>query len=823
MSFYDAIRIGASGAVDFEVERSLRFNDGDAPKLQRTLGSSGNRRTFTWSGWVKRGAFGHQALFSSTTEVGSGNSHTYLIFNSSHQLNAQSYNYSGGTAYNLITNQLFRDPSAWYHIVWAVDTTQSTSSNRIKLYVNGEQVTSFSTAVYPSQDYEGLINNSSYKMLMGNAFPSLTNNSPFDGYLAEATFIDGLQLTPTSFGETNAATGQWVPINTSGLTFGTNGFRLKFSDNSGTTATTLGKDSSGNGNNFTPSNFSVSAGKDDDSMFDTPTNNFPTLSPLDKSLVGTMSNGNLRISYNYKPASKTFRSTMALPSTGKIYWEWENEETTAGRWQTGLVRYTNEAGVVDFQGYNDADYLSVSFGGSMWNGTTHINPAWSSYPTFYSGERVAIAIDCSNGKVWIGKVASNGSTTWYDDDGTTDGDPAGGTNETCTLASFTTATEWMPVVMWHDGGAASSTTYTSNINFGNHSFLGTIPTGFEKLSSKVLDEPTILLPDKHFDTLLYTETGSSQNITGLEFQPDWVWIKKRNSSENHNTADAVRGAGLSLRPNTNGAETSSSGAINAFLSTGFTVVDAGETNENGHTYAGWNWNAGGSTVTNGDGSIDTQVRANTTAGFSIITYTGNGSSGATIGHGLGVAPDVVIIKRRDGSNSWQVFHQSLGAGKFMDISSNYIVETSSNRWNDTAPTSSVITLGNNSNVNSNTGTCVGYVFSEVEGYSKFGSYTGNGNADGTFVYTGFRPALVILKNTDTVKHWGIFDNKRIGFNVENYALFPSDTAAEDTADYIDFVSNGFKLRSTALFQNKSGDEFIYLAFAETPFRNARAR
>ena len=941
MPFSDAIRIGASGAGDYEVERSLRFNDGDSPSLTRSPSGSGNQSTFTFSWWQKitqpndypiTFSCGATSITTGFWEMRIGSIGLYLRFKDS-------------STVVLNSNDKFRDPSAWYHCVIAVDTTQATSSNRIKMYVNNRQITSFENENYPSQNFNNFRVNSTDQHQWGYGKSSSgAVDGPLDSYLAEINFIDGSQYDPSYFGETDAVTGQWNPKKYTG-SYGTNGYYLNFSDNSGTTATTLGKDSSGNGNNFTPNNFSVAAGKDDDSSFDTPTNNFPTLSPVDKSLVGTMSNGNLRISYNYKPASKTFRSTMALPSTGKIYWEWENEETTAGRWQTGLVRYTNEAGVVDFQGYNDVDYLSVSFGGSMWNGTTHINPAWSSYPSFYSGERVAFAIDCSNGKVWIGKVASNGSTTWYDDDGTTDGDPANGTNETCTLTSFTTATEWMPVVMWHDGGSASSTTYTSNINFGNHSFLGTVPNGFGKLCSANLSNPTIKLPNKHFDTLLYSGTGSSQNITGLEFQPDWVWIKKRSGSDNNNTADAVRGAGLSLRPNTTGAETSSSGAINAFLSNGFTVVDAGETNEGGHTYVGWNWNAGdtdgktytvkvvsdsgnkyrfdnfgtsavtldlveggtyifnmddssnathpfsigtaanGTVYTSGityfldgvsktysqytsgfssastrrlhitvpasapqlyywcsahsgmggaintnstlgssnfDGSIQATAKVNASAGFSIVTFSGSGNR--TIGHGLGVAPQVIIMKGRNVSDQWTVGHQQLDASnpwhKGIPLNTTASTQDNATFWNDTAPTSTVFSKGTwDDGYN-----MVAYCFSEVAGYSKFGKYTGNGNADGTFVFTGFRPAWIMLKRIDTTNNWHIADNKRQNpFNVVTAQIYPNLSNAEVAQSDLDIVSNGFKIRNSAAFENANGGTYIYFAFAEAPFKNARAR
>nr|ADI17105.1 hypothetical protein [uncultured gamma proteobacterium HF0070_03O15] len=232
---------------------------------------------------------------------------------------------------------------------------------------------------------------------------------------------------------------------------------------------------------------------------------------------------------------------------------------------------------------------------------------------------------------------------------------------------------------------------------------------------------------------------------------------------------------------------------------------------------------------NFDGSIQTITKVNANAGFSIVSFTGNATSGATVGHGLGVAPKVLFVKERGNTNNWVVYHQSLGSTGggdtyvlFLDL--NYDKGGGfAGGFNNTSPTSSVFSLGNSNETNRSSGNFITYCFSEVAGYSKFGSYTGNGNANGTFVFTGFRPALVILKNTNTVKHWGLFDNKRIGFNVENYALFPSDTSGDDTSDYIDFLSNGFKLRSTALFLNKSGDEFIYLAFAESPFKNARAR
>jgi len=813
-----------AGKKAYEVERSLRFNDDDTAYLSRDFGSGGNRKKWTFSAWIKRGNLGGSAgemrIFGGDTNA----SHIFIASNDelTWDVAAPGSSASG----NLNTTQLFRDPSAWFHLVCALDTDESTADNRMRMYVNGAEITDFGSRTNPSSGYAlNAINADGDRATHTLGYRTSAQGSAgmeFDGYMAEINFIDGQQYDASYFGKTDPITGQWNPKKYTGG-YGTTGFYLNFSDNSDTSATTLGKDSSGNGNNWTPNNFSVAAGKDDDSSFDSPTNNFPTLSPVDRSLVGTISNGSLRVSYNYKPASKSWRSTMALPSTGKIYWEWENEETTAGRWQTGLVRYTDEAGVVDFQGYNDVNYVSISFGGSTWNGTTHMS-SWPSF-SFYSGERAAIAIDCSNGKLWVGKVASNGSTTWYANDGGTDGDPAGGTNESFTIPNFTTATEWMPHIVWHDGGGASSTTFTSNINFGNHSFLGTVPTGFGKLCSANLSDPTILLPSEHFDTLLYTgDGGASRALAGLSFQPDWGWFKSRSSSANHDMYDSVRGGSARLIPNDTSAESSYSNLIQSFNSDGYTLGTSTEINGSGLSLVAWNWKAGGTASSNSDGSITSSVSANTTAGFSIVSYTGTGAN-ATVGHGLGVAPQAIILKERNSATAWYVYHKEIGATKQLKLNTSDTSATN-DRWQDTHPTSSLFYLDDATASNGNGDTYIAYCFSEVAGYSKVGKYTGNGSANGTFVFTGFRPAFVLIKNSSSSVSWVMGDNKRDsddGGNPVGKYLHPNSNAAESQSQWIDFTSNGFKLRSSATTWNGSGNTLIYLAFAESPFKYARAR
>ena len=331
---------------------------------------------------------------------------------------------------------------------------------------------------------------------------------------------------------------------------------------------------------------------------------------------------------------------------------------------------------------------------------------------------------------------------------------------------------------------------------------------------------TIDKPTDYFNTVLYTGNGGSQNITGVGFSPDWVWLKGRNNANNHNLNDTVRGVNKQLYADINNAETTATTHLTAFDSDGFTLGNDGAVNGSSDTYVSWNWKAGGSASSNSNGSITSSVSANTTAGFSIVTYTGNGTAGATVGHGLGSIPQWIIVKVRNTTNEWVVYHTSLGATKFIEMNSTGAVQTNTTRFNDTEPTSSVFSLGTAAGLNTSSDTHVAYCFAEKKGYSKFGSYTGNGNADGTFVYTGFRPAWVMVKRTDSGNSWCIFDNKRPGFNETNQYLLAEDSRAELTDMGFEILSNGFKLRQTFNSVNGSGASYIYLAFAESPFVNS---
>ena len=912
MPFFDPIRIGAAGAADttYTVDRSLRINNDDSAYLSKTLSSDGNRTTMTLSVWLKRGNFGEMMILDAYENDAN---RTRLMIDAGNRM--QFVTRLSGNDHQLITTGIQRDPSAWYHFVWAIDTTDSTASNRVKMYINGEQQTDFVSTSYPDQN-EAMLINKDVLHTIGIGQDSAGLEVPFDGYLAEINFIDGFQYDPSYFGETNVTTGQWNPKEYTG-SYGSKGFYLNFSDNSGTTATTLGKDSSGNGNNFTPNNFSVADGIDGDSFADTPTNNFCTLNPLVRSQSAqSLANGNLQRSGNARKCVGTF-----LLKNNKYYFEVKVEDGN-GNAAIGVTQADTD--LRDRDNTEAAAYFP--------NGEYKIEGSGqtSGFSTYGNGDIIGVAIDTtlSTPKVWFAK-----NNTWQ---GT--GDPS------TTGYSLTTGKDYV----FNIDHASSGSSTTATAFFGGHKgeFNYTPPTGFVAASSANLPDPTILLPNKHFDTTLYTGNNSSQEISTLNFQPDWLWFKSRSSTSWHALFDSVRGRGQGLASNNSNSEYTSSASndLVSFDDDGFTLgsnQNWGSVNGSGNSIVTWAWNGGdtdgktytvtvvsdsgnkyrfdgfgtsavtldlaeggtyifdqsdssnsghplrfsttsdgthgsGSEYTTGvttsgtpgssgakttivvaasaptlyyycsvhsgmggqantnstlgssnfDGTIQSTAKVNANAGFSIITYTGNGSNSSTVGHGLGVTPDAVIIKRRDGSGSW-IFespHTYNGRGMYLNSTNG-----SNTAGPDTTSRSSTLVTfvdsgDTNRRVNINGETYVMYCFSNVASYSKIGSYTGNGNADGTFVFTGFRPAWIMVKRTDSSPHdWFIWDNKRPEFNVNNILIRPNTSGGEQTYTSIDILSNGFKARSTDGDFNGSGGSIIYLAFAEAPFRNARAR
>lgn len=394
-------------------------------------------------------------------------------------------------------------------------------------------------------------------------------------------------------------------------------------------------------------------------------------------------------------------------------------------------------------------------------------------------------------------------------------------------------------------GEFNPTLTAGTYNFGQSTWSDTGPTGSQKaLCTANLPEPAIspniaenssgTTSEENFNPVIWTGDGvSGREISSVGFQPDLVWIKARNVTYSHAIFDSLRGAGVSLRSNGKEADVTnqSDGYQSSFTSSGF-VLTAGSANiarvnGSGTSYVAWDWKADNTSgSTNTDGTITSTVSVNQDAGFSIVSYTGTGSN-ATVGHGLGVAPAVVIVKKRTGTAAnWPAYHKEANASPasgtvYLDSTNAFGV--SSTLWNNTEPTSSVFSVGTANPTNLSTEDYIAYCFSEVEGFSKFGSYTGNGSTDGPFIYTGFKPAFVIVKRTDTTANWIMMDNTRDSHNVADAVLYPNRSNAEATADETDFLSNGFKLRHTDADGNASGGTYLYMAFAENPFKYATAR
>ena len=781
----------------YNLTRSLRFRASASAYLNRTMTTPTNNLKWTWSGWVKRGKLSvSDSIFGSAP---TGTSYSYLYFATDNTLIYEQYN-SGSFTVRVGTTQVFRDPSAWYHIVLVYDSANATSTNRILMYVNGVQVTSFATTTYPSLNLACYINAANVVGI--GSLPASYLTDLYDGYLAEVNFIDGQALTPSSFGSTNALTGVWQPARYTG-SYGTNGFYLPFTDNSALTTASnagLGKDFSGNGNYFPTTNISITAGVTYDSMTDVPTltsataSNFAVLNPLDTSAVTTISNGNL---YTYLSASGSaaIRATIASTS-GKFYWE-----VTFGATGDTLM-----VGVCD---------ASVSIGSALWSGAN----AWMYYSnngnkylagtataygaTFTANDVIGVALDLGAGTlVFYKNNTSQGTAT----------SSLAGKNLTATIQSAARALDVY-------------------VNFGQRPFTYTPPTGFVALNTYNLPTSTIIKGNKVMDATLYTGNSSTQTVTNAgAFKPDLIWIKNRTSVSQHVLTDSVRGITKQLFSSLTNVEQTAANGVTAINNTGFSldvnVGPTGSTNSSPDSYVAWQWQAGqGTTSSDTNGSITSTVSVNASAGFSVVTYTGNGTIGATVGHGLGVAPSMIIVKNRGTTSAWSIYHASLGATQaiYFDTSA----AGASLEWNNTAPTSSVFSLYSYSAVNQNTGNLVAYCWTPIAGFSAFGSYTGNGSADGPFVYTGFRPKFIMIKNTgyDNNQTWVINDTTRSTYNVDNITLRPNSSTAESTTNGsdLDELSNGFKIRNSNTVTNASGTTIIYAAFAENPFKNSLAR
>jgi hypothetical protein len=967
----------ATGGGEYQIERSVRFNSPDSAYLSRTPDSAGNRKTWTWAGWVKRSGLGRKNLFMSYD----GSNLTEATYTNLQFSTADLLVFGSAFVTYRTTTQVFRDASAWYHLVIAVDTAQATANDRIKIYVNGTQITAFNTTNNPSLNAD-LAVNATFSHRLGSEF----NQFYFDGCIADVFLIDGQALTPSDFGEFDT-NGVWQPIDASGLTFGTNGFRLPFSDNS--TAAALGTDTSSNGNTWTVNNldhteytpfqkidalgtvtsaggytltnvvnafdadtnflgttwsssgtgyadtitwtpgsnitvpsgynlyfaiyykttnnnnrffrFTDANGTDGtevavsssnmsattnywtdvtsalptaeangdrifsafryrdtvaysgqfprwysvviatsppdsynapsnvtylidnslgnpvntgcDSLVDSPVNgsqvdtgvggevvgNYCTLNAINTG--GTLTNGNLDYSSG-TGNTKAAVGTIAV-SSGKWYWEvlcTGSSGTYANTFQLGI------ASISTLHRTTTPDSLSGVYIWYGYNGTKYVNGASGAYSSAYSvNDLIGFALDliagtltCYKNGVSQGVLTSGLSGTFY------------------------------PIVS--NGNGSSLVTVTCN--WGQRPFAYTAPSGFKALCTTNLPEPTIADGSTAMDVLLWTGTGTGadRTISGLNFTnaPGFIWGKSRSGAYHHTLWDVVRGYGQTnvlSSDRTEGEGWTASGRIKTAAASSITwEADSGSLWYDGSstTYAAWCWDAGSSTVTNTEGSITSQVRANASAGFSVVTWTAD-TGVYSVGHGLGVKPAMIIHKRRDIGETWLVRHVGIGDSGWLILNSTAAASTL-----DYGGTNTSSVFYNQNAVTTTSGAAmVAYCFAPVAGYSAFGSYVGNANSDGPFIFTNFRPKLLLIKSSTTVRDWVLYDTSRSTYNTATARLVPNSSSAEGTSANIDILSNGFKIRSGSGsgFEelNESGATIVYAAWAENPFQSSRAR
>jgi hypothetical protein len=681
----------------------------------------------------------------------------------------------------LLSDALQRDLSDWVHYLTVLDTTQANSIDRYKVFIDGQLVNSTNFSGSGLGLNTSTFFNSALTANLGKRFSGAVN---MKGYVAEMSFVDGQALSPSDFGEFSAS-GRWRPIDVSGLTFGNNGFYLDFQDGAD-----LGKDVSGNNNDWTNTGVTQST--------DSPTANNATINPLEANASLTLSVGNTVMAGG--AAHQKAMGTVGLPNSGKYYFEGVVLTTTNGSSATsiGIASAATPANLTAVTQFADGIIMYSSVSGSVSEGASTL----FTFGTFTAGDVMQVAIDLDNNKMWFGI-----NDTYFDSGGTTTGNPSTGANPVST-------TDFKGYAL---ALGLFSNTVTAQLT--EESFTHTPPTGFVELDSTTLAAADVN-PQEHMTPVLYTGDGSaSLAITGAGFQPDLAWIKNRDATDSHVLTDSVRGVGEIISSDTSGAEVTDADTVLSFDTDGITVGADVKVNTNTEDYVAWLFRFNNSSASNTNGTITSTTSANTSNGMSVVTYTGNGTGGATVGHGLGATPTFWMVKRLDTTGSWKVFHTGLGATKAGVLNTTAAPSTSTTFWNDTAPTPSVFSLGTSTDVNASGGTYVAYCFTDIEGFSKASTYTGNGSADGPFVYTGFGPSYILIKSTTGLESWSVLDGTRQPVNPNSTRLVTNSSAIETTGSTsdVDFLSNGFKVRGTITTHNGSGRVYTYLAFACNPF------
>ena len=812
----------ASG--DFTIPNSI-WLDGSADFLTWTPGSAAtSRRIQTWSWWQKLSLISKSSGW--TMVMGNATSGYFGFYQNPGDHYFSFTDIGGSTVYFVTSNRVFRDPTAWMHLCVGIDTTQGSIGDRFVLEVNGVAHTSWSSNTL-TQDTDLDFGDNGEALYLGSQSSSPSN--VFDGYLAQFAFVDGTKYNASKFTETNDA-GILIPkdVSSEAITWGTNGFLLEFKETgSSQNASGIGADTSGRNNHWAVGGGAIQNNQVTDSPSNDSLNNIGNYATFNSAIAqstrntNTIADGNLHWSGG---GGDGISATHSFGTSGKWYWE-----QTAGDADSYVIH-----GIISKSVYNSNDMTENSsasgfdtvggdgeaFGwyrGNKWEKTS---TASYGSATSAADDVVMLALDIDNDKIWYGV---NG--TWI-----SSGNPATGANASSTITS---GIEWYP---W-----AGSFTGDPIVNFGQKAFSHTIPTGFSALATQNMTAPAITLPSTYFDVVTYTGTGSELAISSLSFQPDMVWIKNRDQTDNNMLYDVVRGATKEVHTNSNVGETTTAQTLKSFDSAGFTLGTDVEVNTNTEDYVAWCWKAGGSASTVSDGMVkesdssETSISrsVSTDAGLSIVTYTGNGAD-SNIKHGLGAKPKFIHICYRAGTTNWLSYHEDANATEgryFMNLNDAAIAfdNGASGYFQGTAPTTSLFYL-NNSSYNTSGYTYVAYLWSEIDGFSRFGSYIGNGNAVGPHIYLGFEPALLIVKKaTSATNNWNMLDHKRHPVNDGDAPYIYADTTAAETnpgdsSQDVDILANGFKIRNSNAGYNTSSATYVYAAWAKTPYAlNNRAR
>ena len=807
---------GASGFYKGVATQSLRFNDDDSAVLSKTFSSAGDRRLWTFATWFKISEIGDGALFAAFQTSAKRD----VIRILSGVINFQIVK-TGISTINSDTTMVFRDPSAWYHLVVQYNSADSTETNRTKMWVNGVQQT---LSEIVGQNVESHFGHSQYHAIGARRTDTGNYDLPFDGYYADTYYVNGQALDYTSFAEFK--NGVLIPKKYTG-SYGTNSFRLEYNQTGTGTASssTIGADTSGEGNHLTSTNVVAS----DCNMPDSPENNFSTMNTLDK-VDSVLAEGSLKTT-GAGNSFDTVRSTFAMPS---------------GSWYAEFLCHAGTGNGNNHVGISTQSEALSGISGSNFLGSSATSYSYSDNDNVYNNG----SITNSTGTTYtagdiIGVTFTGSEIKWYKNNSLIATVSSITGNDYCfTTTSYSTSMGMFANFGQDSSFAGAKTAQGNTDGNGQGDFYYAPPSGFLALCSSNLSEPTIgpnsdTQADEHFDTVLWTGNATDRNITDLSFKPDWVWTKSRSAANSHYLFNSTRGVLKDLEIDNNDAESTEADSLEAFLSNGFSLGTNNNTNANTVTFVAWNWKANGGTTTTNDasatgvGSRDSVYQANTTAGFSIVTYDGDSSDQngtvSTIAHGLGAVPRWILFKPLDARDGC-VYHAGNTSApeteRLILFSGSGTLATAddSGFFNDTAPTSTVFTIGARTHVNSNGG-MIAFCFAEIEGYSKFGSYTANNSTDNAFVYTGFRPAFVMVKATALSQEWAIIDNVRDSTNDNSSnALYPNYQNAESTdgSNIVDFLSNGFKIRSTASVGYLTG-VYVYMAFAEAPFKYANAR